>query len=101
MRFFLPELLTRFFAAVIAISFGGKCRRAIPPGRRRLSAKCRTAGAIEGVEFLRGVRGGQRRKCNLGLDEFCLAILCQSHVPLAQLALWLDGERPSERLIDA
>src|ERR1700674_4412611 len=100
MRFFLLELCARLVDAVIAISLDGKLRHAIPIRRGRLCAKRCAASAIERVELLRGMRGGERSKCDFGLREPSLAILCQSLIPLAKLSREIGGERPAERLID-
>src|ERR1700687_64012 len=100
MRFFLLELRARRFEAVIATSLDGKRRRAIPLRRRRIDAKRLATNAIEGVEFLRGLRGGECRECDLGLGELSFAIFCESRIPLAELACEHGGERPPERLID-
>src|SRR5260370_42374521 len=100
MRFFLLELRARLLDAVIAISLDGKPGRAIPIRRWRLDAKRCAASAIERVELLRGMRGGERRKCDFGLREPSLAILCESLIPPAELSREIGGERPAERLIN-
>src|ERR1700730_5563601 len=100
MRFFLLELRARLVGAVIAISLYGKVGRAIPIRRWRLDAKRSAASAIQRVELLRGMSGGERRKCDFGLREPSLARLCQTLIPLAELSSAIGGERPAERCID-
>src|ERR1700686_2643195 len=100
MRFFLLELRARMVDAVIATSLDGKLRLAVPVRRGWLDAKCCAASAIDRVELLRGMRGRQARKRDVGLGKLSFAILCQSLVPLAELACKLAGECASEGLIN-
>ena len=60
--------------AVIATSLDGKLRLAVPVRRGRLDAKC--CAASDRVELLRGMRGRQGRKRDVGLGKLSFAILC-------------------------
>src|SRR5450755_2352833 len=100
MRFFVLDPRARLVDAMNTTSLDDKLRRAIPTRRGRFDAKRCAASAIERVEFLRGMRGGEGRKRDFGLHELSLAIFCQSLVPLAEFACEIGRERPAEWLID-
>jgi len=96
MRFFLLELRARLVDAVIAISLYGKLGRAIPIRQRRLDAKRCTASAIERVELLRGMRGGERRNAISASANLPSRYLGQALEPGSEIDRVAQGRTPAQ-----